>query len=95
MSWSQQFGKIHFCEVTHFTSKYKGVSRNGQLWAVTIFFNSRRINGGRYCDELDAAKRVNQLCDKLKIAQKNPGIGSMPNPKVNNTFFVMTISSTN
>jgi len=68
--------------VTHFTSKYKGVARNGQLWAVTIFFNSQKIHGGRYCDELDAAKRVNQLCDKLKITQKNPGIGSMPNPKI-------------
>jgi len=43
--------------------------------------NNKKFQGGKYHDELDAAKRVNQLCDELEIVQKNPGVGSIPNPK--------------
>merc|ERR1712034_245193 len=35
--------------------------------------------GGSFSDEVDAAKRVNQLCEELGIPEKNPGIGTMPN----------------
>merc|ERR1712034_276155 len=34
--------------------------------------------GGRFSDELDAAKSVNQLCKELGIPEKNPKIGTMP-----------------
>ena len=32
--------------------------------------------GGLFVNELDAAKRVNQLCDEFGIKQKNSGINS-------------------
>ena len=33
--------------------------------------------GGIFNNELDAAKRVNQLCDECGIPQKNLGIGTI------------------
>merc|ERR1711925_53139 len=47
--------------------------------------------GGIFDDELDAAKRVNQLCGELGIPPQNPTISAMPNqqyqatPKKENT----------
>ena len=35
--------------------------------------------GGRFNDELDAAKKVNQLCEEFGIPQKNPTIIGIPN----------------
>ena len=35
--------------------------------------------GGLFYDELDAAKRVNQLCKELEIPLQNPGITGEPN----------------
>jgi hypothetical protein len=43
-------------------------------------------------DELDAAKRVNQLCEELGIPLQNPTISAIPNQQyqVNkNLFFVL------
>ena len=37
------------------------------------------MNGGTFNDELDAAKRVNQLCEEMGIPYKNPGISATPN----------------
>jgi len=34
---------------------------------------------GIYIDELDAAKRVNQLCEEWGIPVWNPGISTTPN----------------
>merc|ERR1712034_225310 len=34
---------------------------------------------GSFNDELDAAKRVNQVCKEYGLPLKNPGIGTMPN----------------
>jgi hypothetical protein len=41
-------------------------------------------------DELDAAKRVNQLCEDLGIPHQNPTVSAMPNQKhvtQNSVFF--------
>ena len=35
--------------------------------------------GGCFNDELDAAKRVNELCKELGIPERNPGINGIPN----------------
>merc|ERR1712034_265005 len=50
-------------------SQYKGVSwnkENGQ-WRAEIQFKKQKQNGGYFREELDAAKKVNQLCEKLEI----------------------------
>ena len=35
-----------------------------------------------YEDEVDAAKKVNQMCDKLQISRQNPEVDAAPNQKV-------------
>ena len=35
--------------------------------------------GGIFNDELDAGKKVNQLCDDFGIPQQNPGISGIRN----------------
>jgi len=47
-------------------------------WTSSVYFNSKKINGGPYRDELDAARRVNQLCNELKIERKNPEVDANP-----------------
>jgi len=64
------------------TSKYKGVSYDKQTgkWDVRVYSKGqKRKSGGRFNDELDAAKRVNQLCEELGIPLQNPGIRATPN----------------
>merc|ERR1712034_133575 len=49
-------------------SQYKGVywDKKGERWMVLIFFKGqKRKYGGRFKNELDAAKRANQLCEEL------------------------------
>ena len=53
--------------------------------------NSRRKGqkpklGGHFEDELDAAKRVNQLCKELGISLQNPEISETPNQKYEVTY---------
>ena len=70
------------CEKTEKISEYKGVywHKQRKRWYVLIYpKGQKRKYGGIYKDELDAAKRVNQLCDKLEISPQNPGISSIPN----------------
>ena len=38
--------------------------------------------GGNFNDELDAAKRVNQLCEETGNTAKNPEISGLPNQQV-------------
>jgi len=40
--------------------------------------------GGIFADELDAGKKVNQLCDDFRIPQKNPGISGIQNQQYQN-----------
>jgi hypothetical protein len=64
------------------TSQYKGVhriKRDGQ-WRVRLMVNGQIQNGGCFTKELAAAKKVNELCEKLKIPLRNPGIEKGANP---------------
>ena len=46
--------------------------------------------GGYFKDELDAAKRVNQLCEKLGNPAQNPEISAMPNQQYVTKKFVLS-----
>jgi 6-pyruvoyl-tetrahydropterin synthase len=49
-------------------------------WYVRIYLKGQNKKyGGYFKDELDAAKRVNQLCEELEIPLLNPKISAMPN----------------
>jgi len=66
------------------TSKYKGVCwhKHNRKWYVLIpLKGGGKKYGGTFKDELDAGKRVNQLCKELGIPPQNPEIGAMPNHK--------------
>jgi len=67
-------------KATEKTSQYKGVTWHKQYrkWYASFRSKDGKKNyGGSFSDELDAAKRVNQLCEELEIPEKNPGIGTM------------------
>merc|ERR1712034_62656 len=61
------------------TSQYKGVywSKEREKWYVQLFLNAKRQYGGFFNDERDAAKRVNELCEKWGIPPQNPAISAM------------------
>ena len=64
------------------TSSYKGVDWHKQrkMWRVRICIKGEEPKyGGIFKDELDAAKRANQLCQELGILLQNPEISAMPN----------------
>merc|ERR1712034_46432 len=66
------------------TSQYKGVYWYKQIrrWYVLIHLKGqKRKYGGMFKHELDAAKRVNQLCEELSTPLKNPEIVTIPNQK--------------
>jgi len=63
------------------SSQYKGVHWNKirRKWQAQLRSKYKKTNyGGHFNDELDAAKRVNQLCEESGIPLKNPGISSIP-----------------
>ena len=62
------------------TSKYRGVHwhKNCRRWEVKLQGQKPKY-GGTFNDEMDAAKRVNELCEELGIPPKNPGISGKPN----------------
>jgi len=65
-------------------SRYKGVywhRRSGQWYARLPSNGGKQIFGGTFNNEIDAAKRVNQLCEGCGIPLPNPGISSVPNLK--------------
>jgi hypothetical protein len=39
----------------------------------------KQIYGGMFKDELDAAKKVNELCKNFGVTQKNPSVSAVPN----------------
>ena len=67
-------------EATESTSLHKGVywNREKRKWDAYLHSNGKNTYGGRFKDELDAAKRVNQLCKEFKIPLRNPGISALP-----------------
>merc|ERR1712034_251099 len=65
-----------------YTSQYKGVTwhRKTGKWKVQLWLNEGKIEyGGYFIHELDAGKRVNELCEKLRIRLQNPEISAIPN----------------
>jgi len=70
------------------TSLYKGVSwhRERKKWRVQIRLKGGKIKSGGYFNtELNAAKRVNQLCEELCIPLQNPTINAIPNQEYRTT----------
>jgi len=64
------------------TSQYRGVDWHKQSgrWRVQMSLkNGKPTYGGMFKDELDAAKRANQLCEKFGIPLQNPEISAIPN----------------
>ena len=73
---------VFACEKKEKTSQYKGVywHKESGKWYVIMHLKGRKQSyGGCFKDELDAAKRVNQLCDELRIPLQNPEISAIPN----------------
>jgi len=63
-------------------SQYKGVHWNAhcEKWGVRLYMKEKkRKYGGMFKDELDAAKRANQICEELGIPTLNPEINAIPN----------------
>jgi len=63
------------------TSQYKGVSwdRAHKTWQVKLWLKEGKCKfGGNFKDELNAAKRVNQVCKELGIPLQNPDISAAP-----------------
>jgi len=72
---NQQYGKKEK------TSQYKGVfwHRKRGKWCVQLKLKGQLKCGGYFQDEIDAAKKVNQLCEELRIPLRNPEIGAISN----------------
>ena len=66
------------------SSKYKGVNwvKKSRKWRAYIYLGDSFKQGGTYNNQLEAAKRVNQMCDEFKIKRKNPDVNASPNPDV-------------
>merc|ERR1712034_68265 len=69
-------------KATKKTSQHEGVywHKTNKKWYVWLRAKdgNRKYCGG-FTDEVDAAKKMNQLCGELEIVEKNPGIGTSPN----------------
>merc|ERR1712034_17236 len=76
------------------TSQYKGVSwyEREEKWYAKVQLKGKLKFGGSFIDELDAANSVNQLCKKLGIPEKNPGIGTIP-PRQWQNFDIQAVGS--
>jgi hypothetical protein len=73
---------VNECEKNECKSQYAGVLwiKRDRKWKVQFKLKGKKLKcGGIFIDELDAAKKVNQLCEELGIPPKNPGISGLPN----------------
>jgi len=64
------------------TSQYKGVSwsREMKKWRVQLNLKGGKTkDGGYFNKELDAGKRVNQLCQEFGLPPQNSEISAIPN----------------
>jgi len=53
--------------------------KESKQWRAHLNLRGKKTrNGGYFKDELDAAKRVNQLCEEMGIPLKNPGMSTIP-----------------
>ena len=88
MQVSDTFGSSAFCtfflvvtEKKEKTSKYEGVcwhAKRGKWYAQLRIIDQIQTYGGYFNDELDAAKRINQLCEVFGIPLRNPIITGIP-----------------
>ena len=83
------------CEKKEKTSRYKGVDWNKKrkIWRVRVWSKEGKSKfGGHFQDELDAVKRVNQLCEELGIPPQNPDIVDLPAQQslVAENYFVLS-----
>merc|ERR1712034_90698 len=63
-------------------SQYFGVYWHKKMgkWVASISMKGQKPKyGGHFTSELEAAKRVNQLCEELEIPVHNPTISARPN----------------
>ena len=70
------------CKKKEKISQYKGVNwrkESGKWYAYLILKGFTHKYGGCFNDELDAARKVNQLCEEMKIPLQNPEIAGMSN----------------
>ena len=77
---------IHVFEVKEKTSQYDGVCWHKRIgkWLAQLKLQWEEKNKyfGAFDEELDAAKKVNQICEEHGIPLKNPGIGMIPTQQV-------------
>jgi len=81
VSQNPQISEIPNRQKRETISQYKGVTWHKQSgkWYVQLRIEGKKQKyGGMFNDELDAAKRVNQLCEKFGIPQQNPTISAIP-----------------
>jgi hypothetical protein len=67
------------------TSQYKGVhwNKKRKKWYAQLYLiDGNNKFGGYFNDEVEAAKQVNQLCEKFGVTAKNPGIHGSPHPQI-------------
>ena len=72
------------CEKKENASKYKGVlwhAIKGKWYVLISPEGQKRKFGGYFEKELDAAKKMNQLCKELGIPLENSEISTVPNQK--------------
>ena len=68
--------------------------RERKRWYVLIYPKGQiQKYGGSFKDEVNAAKRVNQLCEEQGMPPRNPAISALPNQKyqVTKIFCLMTL----
>ena len=80
-----KFGSHHInlLEATQSTLKYEGVSWNEKrnLWQAEFHINGKKRKS-YFGNEFDAAKHLNNLCEKMGIPLQNPNICAIPNQQV-------------
>jgi hypothetical protein len=79
------------------TSQYKGVTWHSKIkkWYAQLPVKGGKTKyGGTFDNELEAAKRVNQLCEELSFPQQNPTVSAIPDEKyqVTRNFFCLNLS---
>jgi len=69
------------------TSEYKGVSwrTRDRKWTVNICIHKIKYYAGDFDEEIEAARKVNQICDGVGIKRKNPQVNATPNVKARKT----------
>jgi len=61
--------KFHLLSITS-AEDFHG-EKNRQAYEVRVEYNKKRHFGGYYKNMMDAAQKVNEICDKIGIPHKN------------------------